>query len=114
MNRRLLVSCLAVGLFAGFIDTPTASAQQSINFFVGGFVPRSFDARGTIDDVLFENDGFLLFDMKDFRGATAGAEYLVHSAISSTRVWVSGSIRGRRRRSMPTSRIPTAPRSSRT
>jgi hypothetical protein len=75
MKRRLLVSCIAVGLFAGFIDTPTASAQQSVNFFVGAFVPRGFDARDR-NDVLLRND-FLVFDMKDFRGVTAGAEYLV-------------------------------------
>ena len=75
MKRRLLISCVAVGLFAGFIDTPAASAQQSVNFFVGAFVPRGFDARDR-NDVLLRND-FLLFDMKDFRGATAGGEYLV-------------------------------------
>lgn len=75
MKRRLLISCIAVGLFAGFIDTPTASAQQSVNFFVGAFVPRGFNARDR-NDVLLRND-FLVFDMKDFRGATAGAEYLV-------------------------------------
>jgi len=58
MKRRLLVSCMAVGLFAGFIDTPTASAQQSVNFFVGAFVPRGFDARGS-QDVLFRNADFV-------------------------------------------------------
>ncbi|MEO8260334.1 MAG: hypothetical protein ABI868_23515, partial [Acidobacteriota bacterium] len=67
MNRRLLVSCLAVALYAGFINTPAASAQQSINFYVGGFIPRSLDSRG-IDDVWVQNDRFLLFDVKDFRG----------------------------------------------
>ena len=76
MKRRLLVSCMTMGLLAGFIDTPTASAQQSVNFYVGGFVPRSLDARGT-DDVLFRNGDFLLFDLKDFKGVTAGGEYLV-------------------------------------
>ncbi len=77
MNRRLPGSCLAIALFVGFLNTPTASAQQSINFYVGGFVPRSFDARRGDDDVLFENRRFLVFEMEDFRGATAGAEYLV-------------------------------------
>ena len=74
--RRLLVSCVATGLFAGFIGTSTASAQQSINFYAGGFVPRGLDARGS-DDVLFRNGNFLLFDLKDFNGVTAGGEYLV-------------------------------------
>ena len=76
MNRRLLVSCVAVALVAGFVNTPTASAQQSVNFFVGAFVPRGFDGRG-IDDVLYQNAGFLDFRIKDFNGVTAGAEYLV-------------------------------------
>ena len=76
MLRRLLLSFCAIGLIAGFILTPTASAEQSINLFVGGFFPHGFGARG-IDDVLVRNDSFLLFDIRDFRGATAGAEYLV-------------------------------------
>ena len=76
MKRRLLVSCLAVALVGGFITTPTASAQQSINFYIGGFVPRGLDARG-IDDVLVQNSRFLLFDPDDFKGVTAGGEYLV-------------------------------------
>ena len=76
MNRRLLVSCVAVALLAGFVNPPIASAQQSVNFFVGAFVPRGFDGRDT-SDVLYQNAGFLDFRMKDFNGATAGAEYLV-------------------------------------
>ena len=76
MKRRLLVSCMAVALFAGFISTPTASAQQSVNLYLGGFVPRSLNARGN-SDVLVQNDRFLLFDVRDFRGPTAGGEYLV-------------------------------------
>ena len=76
MKRGLLVSCMAIGLFSGFIDTPTASAQQSVNFFVGAFVPRGFHARDT-DDVLFQNTGFLDFRIGDFNGVTAGGEYLV-------------------------------------
>jgi hypothetical protein len=76
MIRRLLISCCALAVLGGFIDPPRASAQQSINLFVGGFVPRSFSDRGR-DDVLFANTDALLFNIKDFRGATAGAEYLV-------------------------------------
>jgi hypothetical protein len=76
MIRRLLVSCMAVGVFVGFIDTPTASAQQSVNFFAGAFVPRGFNSRDT-NDVLFQNTGFLDFRISDFNGVTAGAEYLV-------------------------------------
>ena len=76
MLRRLPLSCCAIGLIAGFMATPTASAQQSIDFYVGGFLPHGLGARG-IDDVLARNDSFLVFDIRDFRGATAGAEYVV-------------------------------------
>jgi len=76
MNRRLPVSCMAVALFAGFINTPIASAQQSVNFFVGAFVPQGFDGRD-LDDVLVQNSSFLWFDFDDFTGATFGGEYLV-------------------------------------
>ena len=74
---RRISSCLsAAALVLGFIATPSASAQQSVNFFVGGFSPRGFDARGT-DDVLFQNSNFLTFLMKDFNSATVGGEWLV-------------------------------------
>lgn len=79
--RRLMLSLCATSLFTGFVAPPPASAQQTLNFLVGGFVPRNLDARGS-DDVLVRDfylnpKGFLLFDMKDFRGFTGGAEYLV-------------------------------------
>jgi outer membrane protein W len=65
----------AAALVLGLVATPRASAQQSVNFYLGGFTPRSLDARGT-DDVLFQNGNFLAFDVRDFNGATAGGEYL--------------------------------------
>jgi outer membrane protein W len=77
--RRLVTSLSAfalVLLVTGVIGTPSASAQQSINLFVGGFVPRSLDAR-TNDDVLFNNLNFLIFDIHDFTGPTVGGEWLV-------------------------------------
>ena len=74
--RRFLFSLGVVAFVAGFAGIPEASAQQqSVNFFLGGFVPRNFDERAT-DDVLFQND-FLDFNMEDFNGATVGAEWLV-------------------------------------
>ena len=76
MMRRLVVSLCAVGIVTGLVATPSASAQQSINLYIGGFVPRDLADRGT-DDVLFKNSSFLLFNVKDFRGVTAGGEYLV-------------------------------------
>jgi len=79
MIRRLpvAVSCVVAGFVLGAVWSPPAAAQdQTIDFFVGGFVPRGLDSRG-IDDVLFQDAQFLDFRMKDFRGPTAGAEYLV-------------------------------------
>jgi hypothetical protein len=84
--RRLLLSLSAVVLVAGFIAVPRASAQQSINFFVGGFVPRSPDlAGGAIsgpggrgaDDVLVRNGDFLTFDFKEFTGPIVGGGWTV-------------------------------------
>jgi hypothetical protein len=72
----MLLSLSVIGLIGGFIATPTASAQQSINVFVGGFVPNSINNRST-DDVLFQDIQFLTFNPRDFDGATAGVEYLV-------------------------------------
>jgi hypothetical protein len=60
--------------------TPSTSyAQQSLNFYLGGFVPTGEDNRGNIDggDVLVNNLDFLAFNVEDFKGATAGVEYLV-------------------------------------
>ena len=74
--RRLIFCFSAVALVTGFVATPRADAQQTVNFYVGGFSPRGFDSRGT-DDVLFQNANFLTFDMKDFNSATVGAEWLV-------------------------------------
>jgi len=62
--------------FASVCVATPAFAQQSANFYVGGFTPRGFDSRGT-DDVLFNNANFLTFNIKDFNGATVGGEWLV-------------------------------------
>jgi opacity protein-like surface antigen len=72
--RRLLT--FAGIVLIGTLAMPTASyAQQSVNFYLGGFVPRNFDARDR-DDVLLNND-FLAFRMRDFFGVTFGGEWLV-------------------------------------
>jgi hypothetical protein len=80
---RRLLPLFVVALVLGFIETPIASAQQSVNLFIGGFTPRSFDGRGT-DDVLFQNGAFLSslnrangIDIGQFNGVTVGGEYLV-------------------------------------
>src|SRR4029077_13073751 len=43
--RRMLLSVTAVCFVAGFIATPVASAQQSVNFWVGAFAPNGIDVR---------------------------------------------------------------------
>ena len=75
--RRSIVMALLV------LAPSAASAQQSVNFFVGGFTPRSAGARpGT--DVLVNNlkpdptnPNVLAFEVRDFNGAAFGGEWLV-------------------------------------
>lgn len=87
--RRLLLSLSAVALVCGFLAPANASAQQSLNFFLGGFVPRSIDARDCPNlntgacDVIVENSTFLStfnrnngIDMGKFSGVTVGGEWL--------------------------------------
>jgi hypothetical protein len=73
--RRLSIVLVLVALVTAVAPT-TGYAQQSLNLYVGGFSPRGEDARNR-DDVLVNNLDFLSFNIKDFSGATAGAEYLV-------------------------------------
>ena len=74
MRRRGL--SLIVVLFACGMAVPAASdAQQSVNFYVGRFVPRGVDAR-TDNDVLVGNLDFLRFNLDDFKRATVGGEWL--------------------------------------
>ena len=80
--RRLMLSLIAVSVVGTFITTPAASAQQAVNFFLGGFVPKAIDSRGDIDngvsnDVLVNNLNFLAFRIDRFDGVTFGGEYLV-------------------------------------
>lgn len=80
--RRLLVSSSAVALVIGFIAAPAASAQQSVNFYLGGFTPRAVDARPD-EDVLVQDGSFLStvnrtrgVDIGQFNRATVGGEWL--------------------------------------
>jgi len=70
--RRIL---LVFAIVAAVMTPSIASAQQSLNFSVGGFVPRGEDGRSR-DDVLVNNLDFLAFNIKDFSGAAVGAEWL--------------------------------------
>ena len=101
---------------SGFIATPAASAQQSVNFYMGGFVPTSADARGDIaggisNDVLVQNQQFLSLPHKRLRRIhvrrrVAGSA----AATSSTRASVSASFRRPCTRSTRTSSTSTAAR----
>lgn len=75
---RRLVFAAVVALGVGVWATPAASAQQMMNFYIGGFTPRSEDAR--VDNDVLVNDIFidrLAFNVSDFGAAQVGAEYLV-------------------------------------
>jgi hypothetical protein len=53
-----------------------ASAQQTVNFSLGYFAVKGEDAR-VQGDVIVANRDFLAFDVRDFNGASIGAEWLV-------------------------------------
>jgi hypothetical protein len=73
MRRLFPVGVLA---FAVAVFAPaTASAQQSLNLYLGGFVPRGEDAR-TDGDVIVNNLSFLAFNLKDFNSPAVGGEWL--------------------------------------
>lgn len=72
--RRILFFILAAALAV----PASASAQQTINVFLGGFVPRAEDARDP-NDVLIADLGSaqpLDFNVSDFNGFTLGGEWL--------------------------------------
>ncbi|MBZ5559595.1 MAG: hypothetical protein LAO77_20185 [Acidobacteriia bacterium] len=76
--RRLLPFLVVAGIAVPSV----ASAQQWVSLYVGGFTPRSADARGDTvngqsNDVLVNNLDFLSFNIKDFNAPTIGGEYLV-------------------------------------
>ncbi len=73
---RRFVPTLTAALAALVVVTAPASAQQTVNVTLGGFVPRSYDAR-VRGDVLVANQDFLVFGIRDFRSATIGGEWLV-------------------------------------
>jgi hypothetical protein len=83
--RRWLISVIsvaAVSAVVGLIGTPVASAQQSLDLHLGGFVPTSLHSRGSTtngvsNDVLVNDFDFLDFDFRRFTGPTVGAEWLV-------------------------------------
>ena len=71
LQKSLLVTVLCLAAMPA-----TAAAQQTLNFSLGGFVPRGFDAR-VAGDTLVENRDFLVFEMGDFTGGSVSGEWLV-------------------------------------
>ena len=72
MRRALTTVSLTV--LMGLTATPAVFAQQSLNLYLGGFVPRPEDARSKsgrlTDDVLVNDLDSLAFRLSDFTGAT--------------------------------------------
>ena len=79
--RRMLIVFSAAVIVSGLVAPPPVAAQQSFNFYLGGFTPSPEDARsrsgGRSDDVLVNNLDFLAFNIKDFNNVTIGGEWLV-------------------------------------
>jgi len=74
--RRLSLATVAMGLLVGIFSPAVSYAQSSVNFYVGGFVNKGEAGRDR-QDVLWNDLDFLSFNISDFNGPTAGAEYLV-------------------------------------
>ena len=78
---RRLLSCAGVLALVALVGAPSVSqAQQAISFNFGGFVPRGELSRDRndvlVNDLNAGNDA-LLFDVRDFKGPTVGAEWLI-------------------------------------
>ena len=73
---RVGISCVLGLTVIGVLNTPGAFAQQRVNFYVGQFFPRGESSRDANNDVLVNNLDFLVFDIKDFKAPSFGAEYL--------------------------------------
>jgi len=75
MSRSIMVGALVIATAIGALATP-ASAQQSLTFQVGAFMPRGEDSR-VENDVLVINRQYLLFDINDFHAMTVGGDWAV-------------------------------------
>lgn len=75
MQKRvgLRLALVCAGLLTSALPV---TAQQTLNFTLGYFTPRGEDAR-VEGDVLNQNRNFLVFDVRDFNGASVGGEWLV-------------------------------------
>ena len=80
MSRRLTM--IAAAFVSVLLFAPDVQAQQSINFYIGGFTPRALDARPD-DDILVQNGVFLStlnkvrgIDVGEFNRVTVAGEWL--------------------------------------
>jgi hypothetical protein len=71
-----LKACAVLAVFGAAMSPVPAAAQQTINFSFGGFSPKAEDARDP-NDVLVNNQSFLLFDTSGLHGVKFGGEWLV-------------------------------------
>jgi len=55
--------------------SPALAQRQTVNFTIGGFVPRGENAR-VAGDVINENHTFLVFDSDEFKSVAVGGEWL--------------------------------------
>ena len=83
---RRLTTRFATVFGLALLAPSTASAQQQLNFFLGGFTARSLDARGSDDVLVADSAGSYGLatsgqsqgiDVSEFNGFTFGGEYLV-------------------------------------
>lgn len=89
MSRKLLLALMVVALVGGVLATPARAQSNTVNFTVGYFGLRGLSGR-PVDDILATElagtqliniDGVnysdaLLFNLKNFNGATVGGEWL--------------------------------------
>lgn len=80
LRTRTWLALIMVTTAGAFLTPAPAQAQsQSVNFSIGAFIPKGFDGRSA-DDVLVSelSQGYysLLFDVRDFNGASVGGEWL--------------------------------------
>ena len=55
--------------------SPALAQQQTVNFTIGGFIPRGEDSR-VAGDVLVANREFFIFEIDEFKSVSYGAEWL--------------------------------------
>lgn len=73
LRRRAVRAALVVAALVTLWPVQRASADVVVTFYGGYFVVRGEDTRD-VDDVIYQNAGFLAFDVRDFNNGTFGGE----------------------------------------